>query len=420
MEGFWSNLTSPFAQPARPGIRGPGKCAARRQCIGGGSRGEVRSPASDGALAWMSAAGQPQGPLVGRGALESQLLDLSGESADLAIWDQSFLLPNTFHNAYSFYTAQIGGRAHLFLINKGGTRLRKDAVVTQVAQLKCVFGGEIVLVAPGIDRPLGHFLTSRGIGWIVSGEEGCLPEVTSGNTLLRRAGAGSRMQPRLSPNAQLVLFHHVLSSNVFPLSAEQLSGPLQTTSMALGRALVELTKAGLAEAVRRSRSMYIKMGADYAFLLRLSLPLLMSPVCSVHAVLTSPAIQSLPRSGTAALFGEADGHCSAPFIYALHSLEKVDFFRRHNIVEVADAEAEAFIECWQYDPRRLTCDDTVDRLSLLAQFWNHPDPEIAAAANDVVGYYARTRIALSNVAGVGVEARVPMTAPVTSIAPKLV
>lgn len=339
----------------------------------------------------MRVAGEPFEPAAQPAVIEAQLGDLTGELASLAIWGPATSLPGSFQTAYRFYTAHIRDRQHLICLKRSESRFSRDVVVTQFAQLKSVFGGEIVLAAPAIDLRFRRFLTSQAIGWIVPGEAAWLREFTSVDSLALKALSSARMLPRLSPTAQLVLFHHVLSANEYPLSAEQLSGPLRCSSMAIGRALEELSKTNLGDTVRRARLLHIKMGVEYDVLLKLSLPLLMSPVCSVHAVLASPSIRSLPKSGSAALVGDAAGHNSGLFSYAIHELLKVDFFRRHSIEEVDDAAAEAFIECWLYDPRSLTNGDSVDRLSLLAQFWNHPDPAISVAANDILAELGQAR-----------------------------
>ena len=51
-------------------------------------------------------------------------------------------------------------------------------------------------------------------------------------------------------------------------------------------------------------------------------------------------------------------------------------FDEVNQIELADA----LIETWYYDPAILAENGLVDPLSLYAQFWDHPDERLAAAA----------------------------------------
>jgi hypothetical protein len=51
--------------------------------------------------------------------------------------------------------------------------------------------------------------------------------------------------------------------------------------------------------------------------------------------------------------------------------------------------ADALIETWRYDPHTLSRGETVDPLSLHAQFWDHADERVAqAAVSTAVGFQA--------------------------------
>lgn len=63
-----------------------------------------------------------------------------------------------------------------------------------------------------------------------------------------------------------------------------------------------------------------------------------------------------------------------------------DMVEASELAEVEFVEdAASVIELWHYDPKILVRDGVVvDRLSLYAQFWNHPDERVTKAAEDLL------------------------------------
>lgn len=305
--------------------------------------------------------------------------------ADIVLepWQGGGELPLYLTRRYRFYSTQIATRRCLFAAAEA-LDATPAAIARNIDQIKGAFDGIVAFATDHMSSTFRARLVAQGIPFAVPGNQLYIPQLATDLREHFRAPDKARGD-RLSPAAQVVLFDHILRRRHEFTTPSLRAADLRYSPMTIGRAFDELAQRNLATIEWRGRSKMLHFKADGRTLFESCRTLLRSPVRGVHAVVFEGATPPMQLAGESAL--SALTHLSPPLkpTYAIDASKWVDFFARHKIRDLHyEYEGEAIIETWRYDPGTLSGDDTVDPLSLHAQFWDNPDERVAQAALDVL------------------------------------
>lgn len=302
----------------------------------------------------------------------------------LETWKSEASLPLFITKRYRFYRMSVARQDCLVMLAGDESMLGPADIVKHVSRLSESFPGVVVYAARTMNATLRSRLIAQGVAFIVPGNQLYMPQLAMDLREHFRAPQKKRGE-HLTPAAQLVLFHHILSREDAPVTPTQLAEPLGFAPMSIGRAFDKLAQTGLAKVERRGREKVLCFKADRQTLLDLGRSLLRTPARGLHGVRFKRNKPDMLRAGEAALADLTNLSPPEKPSYAILATGWQGFFRQHDIEDVNEIDAaEAFIETWHYDPSIFGKDGCVDPLSLYAQFWDHPDERVAQAAVDVL------------------------------------
>jgi DNA-binding MarR family transcriptional regulator len=291
-------------------------------------------------------------------------------------------LPTFLTRAYAFFEADILGRRCIFMgvpelsATPGDTgkhiRLAEDKI-----------GALVALATPAMSAHHRARLIQQGVPFAVPGNQLYLPQLAIDLREFFRMAKRSNGDS-LSPAAQAVLFDHMLGRDETGGSPSQIAKRLGYSAMSIGRAFDDLATSGLAQVETRGKCKFLVFAADGQKLLDEATPRLRSPVRSFKYVTGRNPAGFLKHAGESALALLSDLTAPDQDVFAVASADWRAVTTRFDLEETEAYAADFQIESWSYDPAGLTSTNTVDPLSLYAQFHDHPDERVSMAAEDVV------------------------------------
>lgn len=303
---------------------------------------------------------------------------------DLQAWGGAKALPLFLTQRYRFFQAEIAERPCLFMAALDQRAATPDEIRKNVEAVSKAFDGVVVFATTQMSATLRARLIAQGTAFAAPGNQLYIPQLALDlREHFRRAASSAR--EKLSPVAQLILFHHVLEPETQPRTPSELSRILPYTRMSIGRAFDELVLRNLATIERKGREKTISYNADRRQLIDMSKTLLRRPARGVHAATFHGSRPPMLVAGESALAELSDLAPPTTPVFAISGMNWTTFFKEHGVVDHHyDFEAKAIIETWLYDPAILGKRGVVDPLSLYAQFWDSADERVARAANDVL------------------------------------
>lgn len=299
-------------------------------------------------------------------------------------WGAAGELPLYLARRYRFYRTGIASRDCLFAASAEGAAKTPAEIAKNIQQIERVFPGLVVFAAPTMSSTMRARLVALGIPFAVPRNQLYIPQLATDLREHFRAPARGR-GGRLSPAAQVVLLDHLLRRRHEMTTPSLRAADLQYSPMTVGRAFDELAAHNLAtiEWQGRAKTLHFKINGRALF--EVCRTLLRSPVRGRHAVIFEGRRPPLLLAGESALAALTNLAPSPKPTYAVDAARWVAFFAEHRIRVCHEAyEGEAIIETWRYDPRTLSDAETVDPLSLHAQFWDHADERVTQAAAAVL------------------------------------
>ncbi len=318
-------------------------------------------------------------------ALEAYLVALLHTPILLSRWEGADALPVFLNRRYGYYNTRIAKRCCLFMLARTNAPLTPADIAKHVATIEEAAGDYVVIFASRyLTSTLRARLIGLGVAFAVPGNQLYVPQLAM--DLREHFRPPERVRgDHLSPVAQAVLFHHILTGRDEGVTPTALAEEMRYSAMSVGRAFDELAARNLARVEKRGREKTISYTAAPGALIELSRTLLRSPVRGRHGVMFRGEPPPLMLAGESALAALTDLNPPRLPTYAIAANNWIHFFARHDIEETNDIdEAEALIETWRYDPASLATGDVVDRLSLHAIYWNDTDERLAQAARQLV------------------------------------
>lgn len=317
-------------------------------------------------------------------ALESYLATTLHAHLALGAWDGGSALPVFLARRYRFYRAAIAHRDCLFMATQNARDTTTADIAKHVALVGATFDGVVVFATDRLTANLRARLIAQGVAFAIPGNQLYIPQLAMDLRDHFRAPHKTRGD-RLSPAAQVVLFHHVLRRQDEWVTPSMLAEPLHYSAMSIGRAFDELAAVNLATVEWRGREKTIRYNTDRRALIEISRTRFQSPVRTRYAVRIKQTRPPLMLAGESAL-AELTNLTPPPVqTFAVAATGWRAACEEWDLVLVRDGyDADAMIETWRYDPLSLATGDIVDRLSLHAQFWDHPDERVAQAARELL------------------------------------
>jgi len=281
-------------------------------------------------------------------------------------------------NHYQFIGAQIAQQSYVLAIVPN----REDiaaSIAKHVSRVEQELEQPVIVLSAYMTSAQRTRLISQGVSFIVPGNQLYLPRL--GVVLRERFRSPKKQRDKqLSPVAQLVLFHH-LSHYHMTATPSELAAELRYTPMSVGRAFDELSSRNIAVTERKGREKVISYTAPPRELIEFCRTLLRKPFRGRHGVILEDGWPDFLIAGESALSEMSDLASPRLPTFAIAADGWQSKFDDYGFDEVNQIElADALIETWYYDPGILAQNGRVDPLSLYAQFWDHPDERVAAAA----------------------------------------
>lgn len=319
-----------------------------------------------------------------QGALQAYLRMTLHDPITLQNWEAVNSLPVFLSQRYRFYRTVIARSACLLVAALDLRETTPDEIAKNVAIVSKTFDGVVVFATDHMSATTRARLIAQGTAFVVPGNQLYIPQIAMDLREHYRA-APLKARDKLSPVAQVILFHHVLKPSRSFSTAAELARALPYTRMSIGRAFDELVSRQLATIERKGREKSISYPRDRRMLIDMSKTLFRRPARGVHAATFHGARPPMLAAGEAALAKLTDLAPPRLPVFAIPAFSWQIFFKEHDIVDHQyDFEGEATIETWHYDPAILGKHRVVDPLSLYAQFWDSVDERVARAADDLL------------------------------------
>jgi hypothetical protein len=155
--------------------------------------------------------------------------------------------------------------------------------------------------------------------------------------------------------------------------------------MSIGRAFDDLVAIDLAETDRHGRERRIRFSSEGRALFDAAQKHLRTPVRALKFISGDIRGAPLKIAGESALAMLTELAPPRIKTRAVAASDWKSVVRQYALIETDRHAADYIVESWSYDPERLTDTDVVDRLSLYAQFKDHSDERVAAAAEQLLG-----------------------------------
>lgn len=325
-----------------------------------------------------------------RERLEGYLEAILQRDIPLHEWDGHKRLPVFLARLYRFFETRIGHTPVLFMAARQAGNHTPAEIRKHVDLANPEFDGLVVYSAERLTASVRARLIATGVAFAVPGNQLYIPELA---TDLRERFRGPRPErpDKLSPSAQLVLFFHLLrNEREQPWTPTELAELLPYSTMTVGRAFDELAAAGLAHVERHGRKKLLSFFAAGRMLIDTAKTLLIRPGRRLDHVRWFQQPPELPLAGEHALALLSDLNPPAtPPVFAVTAMQMRDFLA---VGRAESSEAvhgsDGTLETWRYDPSVLARNQTVDPLSLFAQFWDDPDERLSMAVDRLLEQWA--------------------------------
>lgn len=291
-------------------------------------------------------------------------------------------LPMFLGRAYRLYEARIAGRQCVFLATADNAPTPSD-VAKHVALIRSAMDAIVVFVASSMSAHNRSRLIGQGVAFIVPGNQLYIPDLAMD---LREHFRPPKLRDAdgLTPAAQAVLFHHLLRPDEDASTPSLIAKWLHYSAMSIGRAFDDLVAVRLAETEKHGKERHIRFKAAGRQLLDAARDHLRSPVRALKFVKGNLVGAPLKTAGESALAELTDLSRPRMATYAIAASDWKTVARDRGLVETDRHDADYVVETWSYDPAGLSDLPTVDPLSLYAQFKDHSDERVAAAAEQLL------------------------------------
>ena len=315
-------------------------------------------------------------------ALQRYVEDTLHEPAKVLALERAPSLPSFLSRTYSLHEGHIAGRRCIFLVTTNNTATPSD-VAKHVALVRPAVDAIVVFVAPSLSAHNRSRLIGQRVPFVVPGKQLYIPDLAM-DLRERFRTPKARRTAGLSPAAQAVLFHRLLRLDETATTPSLIAVQLHYSAMTIGRAFDDLVGAGLAQTDRFGRERRIRFQTEGRQLFDAAHDLLRSPVRTEKFIRDVHAAPPLKHAGESALAELTDLSPPPLPTFAVAASDWKSVAQACEFVQTDRDGASHIVETWSYDPAALFAAQTVDSLSLYAQFHDHRDERVSMAAEQLL------------------------------------
>lgn len=315
-------------------------------------------------------------------ALQRYLGDTLHERIPIMEFADARSLPSFLARTYTFYESWIAGRRCVFLAALNNAATPSD-IAKHISLIRNSVDAIVVFATPSLSAHNRSRLVGQGVPFVVPGNQLYIPDLAMDLREHFRA-TKQRKTDGLSPAAQAVLFDHLLRNDETATTPSFIAARLRYSAMSIGRAFDDLVASSLAHTEKHGKERRIRFKAEGRQLLDAARDLLRSPVRAVKFVQGDHLRTPLKQAGETALAELTDLSRPSISTFAVAASDWKAIAQTSGFVESSRDQADFVIETWSYDPDALSDTDTVDPLSLYAQFLNHRDERVSMAAEHLL------------------------------------
>jgi len=290
------------------------------------------------------------------------------------------MLPMFLVDTYALHIAMLFGRECLLVTPKPNAKITANTYDKHRNTFQDVAGSKhIILVADHLDTRVSRGLIGRHESFIVPDTQLYLPDFAI--HFRERRGRPKSSGTHVSPTAQLIILAHLHGQEIAGKTASKLAPRYCLSIMSISRAIGELVDCELAAVEQRGRENVLRLPPPSHEYWTQACGFLRSPIRKIRRVAATTTSPPGLLAGESALahYTSLVAPVSATFAIADHEWK---FFEPKFGPQVEEpiVPGVMLIETWSYDPKALSAEPTVDRLSLWLAMHDHPDERVARAA----------------------------------------
>ena len=308
------------------------------------------------------------------------LEDTLDVSVEISSTDLSAHLPYFYSEYYRFYDLDLNGVSYL-LCERRGILVAKQ-VRTQLTELENRVGKQTIYLSTEMSTNLRRSLVENRVSFIVPKKQIYLPKLGIVFNELYRGTFNA--QDRLSPAAQVILIRAILNGEYSTVTASEYAKRLKYSVMSISRAFTELQKYGIVsreENWKEKPFTWLFKGRE---LWDKALPFLINPVRRSMWIINKDRLPYC-LAGISAL-SRYSMLCEDNF----NTYATISSIAKNNleIVEISQdsrpADNATKMQIWKYNPKLISGEDCVDRLSLYLSMRDSKDERIQISLEEMM------------------------------------
>ncbi len=285
-------------------------------------------------------------------------------------------LPNYIHARYELKVVTMNGKKAVFVHPKEELE-SVNAVKKHFERISKVENAPVVLVLDHLTYRHKEYLLRDHIPFIVENKQIYLPFMAI--YLQERGDSEKTKVTDILPSAQVLLLYYIYNGCGELMSSDASEG-LGFTSTSISRASRQLEELGVIRMEKRGVQKVILTDKSPKDLFHSAKHILTSPVKRTIYVSKAEIKDCQLLSGYSALSEYSE--LNPPMVEtraagSVTALEKLSSTRLHN------SEEQCAVELWRYDPKKLSNNGCVDRLSLALALRNDKDERIEQAVEEM-------------------------------------
>lgn len=315
-----------------------------------------------------------------RREVQEYLKTTLGISVHMKPWDQANSLPLYLKEAFALYSTDLLGHVCLLAIDQGLSQRTTGQIFTALRKLAERWGKSVIYIAATLSSVNRFRFVEAKMPFIVPGKQLYLAPL--GIDFRKAYEKPIKEQTEsLSPIAQLLILQLLHGNDLEQETPTKLAARLGYAKMTIGRAFDELEVLGFAEGRKQGKERHIHFTKQGKALWDYALPAMRDPV--KRRILLSDlghARQPLIAAGETALSQYSNITPPSHATYAIHAGSAEAKTLVGYGIEAQDAEEDYIeLQLWTYDPRLLSTDGAVDRLSLYLSLREEKDERVQQA-----------------------------------------
>lgn len=286
-------------------------------------------------------------------------------------------LPNFINTRYRLQIVSLNGKKVIFAYPK--TELEQiETLKKHIVRIQQSEDLPVVLIPEQITSRQKEYLIREKIPFVVEDKQIYLPFMAV--YLQERCSAEKFLREELLPSAQM-LFLHFIYNGAKELTTSQAAKHLNLTPTSISRASKQLVELGLLQTKKVGVQKILFAEGTPREVFQNAEKQLVNPVKRTVYVSKESIGAELLRSGYSALAEYS--MLNAPSVEC-YAAEKISHWNEITTNSLQDSKTQVAVEMWRYDPRKLSNEKAVDKLSLALALRDDADERVEEAVEKML------------------------------------